>query len=82
MVTRIVHEAEKEFIEFVVGQPSLAEIAAFRLSDKASDRFYELVDASRERDLTREERDELDAFMHLEHLAQLLKIEAHRRLAA
>lgn len=76
MATRMVHEAERELIEFLVGQPSLTEIADFRLSEQASDRFYELVDASRERDLTSDERDELDALMRLDHLARLLKIEA------
>lgn len=81
MATRATHQVESECIDFLLGRPTLAEIADFHPSEEASDRFYELVDAERERRLTEDEVDELDAYMYLEHLMRMMKAEAHRRLA-
>ena len=66
-----------EALEFLGRSPEPAEILAFKLSDEAQDRLEELLDANREETLTPQERDELDAFLQIDHLFIMLK--AHLR---
>lgn len=68
--------AEREVIAFLLGRPTLDEITAFHLSEDAGARFYELVDAERERGLDEDELREVETNLYLEHLIRMLKIHA------
>jgi len=81
MPTQPVIEAELEVARFLASQPSPEAIIDFRPSPGTIARFYELVAAQRGGDTSDEVRAELDAFLALEHFMQLIKAEAHRRLA-
>lgn len=72
--------AEREVIAFLLSRPTLEEITAFHLSEDASDRFYELVDAERDHGLNESELREVETTLYLEHLIRMLKIEAHLQL--
>ena len=43
-------------------------------------RAYELIYADRDGELTEEERKELESYLVIEHLMELIKLEAHRQL--
>lgn len=73
-------QAEREIIELLSRRPTPQEIVAFHPSGEATERAYELIDIERERDLTDEERRELDIYVYLEHFMGMMKIEAHRQL--
>lgn len=81
MTTQLVVEAELEVARFLASQPSPEAIIAFRPSLATMERYYDLVAAQRGGDTGDEVRAELDAFLALEHFMQLIKAEAHRRLA-
>lgn len=72
--------AEREVLSCLLGTPTLEEIVAFHLSEDACDRFYELVDISRERALDKDEQREIDVNLYLEHFIRMLKIGARLRL--
>lgn len=78
--TNIETQAEREIIQFFVGQPTPDQIIAFRFSPEINARFYALIDAEREGLATDAERKELDNCLYLEHLMRMVKVEAHRRI--
>ncbi len=81
MPMQIASEAEREVTRFLVQRPTLEEIAALHASEEVNARFRELLEAERERNLSEEEREEIEAYMYLEHFVRLLKAEAHRQMA-
>ncbi len=81
MPTQLVIEAELEVARFLASQPLPEAIVAFRPSPATVERFNDLVAAQRGGDTSDEVRAELDAFLAFEHFMQLIKAEAHRRLA-
>lgn len=81
MPPQLVIEAELEVARFLASQPSPEAIIAFRPSPATAARFYDLVAAQREGDTSDEVREELGAFLAIEHFMQLIKAEAHRRLS-
>ncbi len=74
-------EAQLEVARFLASQPLPEAIVAFRPSPATVERFYDLVAAQQGGDTSDEVRAELDAFLALEHFMQLIKAEAHHRLA-
>ena len=70
-----------EWIAFITSKPTLEAVANYRLSDESEARINYLLDANREGNLTREERVELDDYIHLEHLMRLVKIRAIEKLS-
>ncbi len=82
MPTDTLTGAEFEVARFLASGPTPQEIIAFRLSPTSTDRFYALVAAEREGQLSGDEQRELDAFMNVEHMMRLIKAEAHKRLAS
>ena len=73
-------EAELEVARFLASQPSPADIVAFHPSPEVATRMSALIGAERDRQLSEEERRELETYLHIEHLMRLVKAEAHRRL--
>ena len=69
-----------EIADFLTSGPTLEQIANFHLS-AASDRYIsDLLEANRTRGLTPDERAALDAYGHIEHLMQSVKIQAFAKL--
>lgn len=79
MATKAITQAEQEVVRFLADRPSLEEIIAFHPSPEANERFYELQEIERGRELAEDEEEELDSYLYLEHLMRLLKAEAHGR---
>ena len=73
--------AALEIAHFFMSQPTPEQITAFHPSEAASDRFYELIDAERERPLTLDEAQELESYVAVEYLVGIVKAEAFRKLA-
>ena len=73
-------EAEREVARFFTSQPSPEAIVAFHASPEVTARMYALIEAERDRQLSEDERHELDTYMNVEHMVRLFKAEAHRRL--
>jgi len=72
-----------EFIlDFLAGGPSPEEIIRFRPSLETQDRFYSLLQASRERTLTPVEDEELDHYIQIDRMVSLLKAKAYSKLDA
>lgn len=53
---------------------------AFHPSPEVAERAYELIYADRDGELTEEERKELESYLVIEHLMELIKLEAYRQL--
>ena len=53
---------------------------AFHPSSEVAERAYELIHAERDGSLTEEERQELESYMMIEYLMELVKLEAHKQL--
>lgn len=70
-----------EIARFLADQPTPAEIIAYHPSESANERFYELIEAERDRLLSVEEVQELEGYISLEFIIGLVKVEAHRKLA-
>lgn len=66
----------EELAEFLARRPSLAEIAAFRLSDAALERAQELIDKNKEGTLSPEESRELDRLVLLDDIIGLIQVHA------
>jgi hypothetical protein len=70
----------EEMIDFLCSGPTLDQIIAFKVSDRAQERLAELLDKNREEGLSELENAELDAYEHVDYVISLLK--ARARLAA
>lgn len=71
----------EEFAQFITSAPSLEQLAEYRLSHEINQRVNTLLDANRSRALTVEEQAELDEFIQVNHLMQLIKDSAAEKLA-
>ena len=72
--------AAQEIAHFIAKRPTPEEIIAFHPSPEVAERAYALIAAEREGTITDAERAELDTYMALEYLMELVKVEAHRQL--
>jgi len=66
-------------IEFLVSLPSDDELLAFHLPDDLQMRLSDLLKRNREVELTGEEREELDDFVHADNMISLLKTKIRLR---
>lgn len=80
MSTDIMTQVEREVIQFLASRPSPQQIVDFKLSEAASERFTDLLDARRTRELTDEEEQEATSYLNMDHFMRLMKAEAHLRL--
>ena len=68
--------AYDEIIDFIAAGTSPDRVAAFRPSEEASNRGFELIRLEKEGRLGAEEASELAHYMQLEHLMRLAKARA------
>ena len=73
--------AEVELARFLASQPSAEAIIAFHPSPEVTERYYSLLELERSGQVSEEEHAELDAYLGVERLVQLIKAEARSRLA-
>lgn len=73
-------QAATEVAQFLARHPTSEQIVAFHPSSDIAERAYELINHDRNGSLTEEERQELDSYMVIEYLMELVKLEAHRQL--
>jgi hypothetical protein len=73
-------QAATELAQFLANHPTAEQIVAFHPSCEVAERAYELIRTERDSSLTEEERKELESYLVMEHLMELVKLEAHRQL--
>ncbi len=66
-------------IKFLVSLPSDDEVLAYHLPDDLQERLSDLLQRNREHQLTMEEREELDDFVHADTMISLLKTKIRLR---
>jgi hypothetical protein len=73
-------QAATEVARFLAHHPTSEQIVAFHPSPEVAQRAYDLIQTEREGSLTEEERQELESYLVIEYLMELIKLEAHRQL--
>jgi hypothetical protein len=73
-------QAATEVARFLAYHPTPEQIVAFHPSPEVAERAYELIYSDRNGKLSEEERKELDSYLVIEYLMELIKLEAHRQL--
>jgi hypothetical protein len=73
-------QAATEIARFLAHHPTHEQIVAFHPSSEVAARAYELIRNEREDALTEEERQELESYVVIEYLMELVKLEAQRQL--
>ncbi|MBV9019234.1 MAG: hypothetical protein JO125_04385 [Chloroflexi bacterium] len=73
-------QAATELAQFLANHPTAEQIVTFHPSSEVAERAYELIHTERDGSLTEEERKELESYLVMEHLMELIKLEAHRQL--
>jgi len=71
-----------EILDFMISAPSPQQIIAFKPSPQMEARLADLMRKNTQDALTDEERQELDAFLQLNHFVNMLKIRARKKLQA
>jgi hypothetical protein len=69
-----------EILDFMVSTPSPEAIIAFKPSAQMEARLTELMGKNKQETLSDDERQELDAFLQLNHFINMLKIRARKKL--
>ena len=73
-------QAATEVARFLAHHPTPEQIVAFHPSPEVAQRAYGLIRAERDDSLTEEERQELESYLVIEYLMELVKLEAHQQL--
>lgn len=73
-------QAATEIARFLAHHPTPEQIVAFHPSPEVAERAYELIRAERDDALTEEERSELESYLMIEYLMELVRLEAHQQL--
>ena len=73
-------QAATEIARFLTNHPTPEQIVAFHPSSEVAERAYELIQTERDGALTEEERQELESYVVIEYLMELVKLEAQRQL--
>ncbi|MEL7160641.1 MAG: hypothetical protein AAFN92_07770 [Bacteroidota bacterium] len=69
-----------KIIDFLTSFPSPEEVLAFRPPTESQERLSLLLYEQKARKLTKEEDQELDYFMMVEHLMRMAKLKARKRV--
>jgi hypothetical protein len=67
--------------EFLVSQPTLEDIAAYRVSSGVQQHIDDLLEKNRESGLSADERLELDKILAVTHLMDMAKAKAQLKLS-
>ncbi len=73
-------QAATEVAQFLANHPTPEQIVLFHPSSEVSERAYELIHLDRDGSLTEEEHKELESYLVIEYLMELVKLEAQRQL--
>lgn len=73
-------QAATEIAQFLANHPTPEQIVAFHPSSEVAERAYELIYTERDGSLTEEERKELESYLVIEYLMELIKLETHRHV--
>ncbi len=73
-------KAATEIARFLANHPTPEQIVAFHPSSEVAERAYELIHTERNGALTEEERQELESYVVIEYLMELVKLEVQRQL--
>jgi hypothetical protein len=73
-------QAAMEIAHFLARHPTPEQIVAFHPTPDVAARAYELIHNERDGSLTEDERKELESYVVIEDLMELVKLEAHRQL--
>jgi hypothetical protein len=68
-----------EVLDFLLSQPTPAQILGFHASDATQTRVRYLLDSNRNDQLKDAEKAELEAYLQVEHFVRRLKIRARER---
>lgn len=82
MVLAYPPEQFAEILDFMVSTPSPKAIIAFKPSPQMEARLTELMSKNKQASLNEDERQELEAFLQLNHFVNMLKIRARKKLAS
>lgn len=80
MTLNIQQSIFSELADFIVSQPTLDAIAAYRVPETLEQRVQELLEKNREEGLTPDEREEMHQFLAMSHLMTLAKAKARLKL--
>lgn len=80
MTTALPKTLLDEITDFLNTSPSSQQIIEYRLTERLEQRALELLERSREAQLTSDERAEMNEFMHVDHLMTMLKAKARLKL--
>ncbi|AFZ23595.1 hypothetical protein Cylst_1304 [Cylindrospermum stagnale PCC 7417] len=67
-----------EIIDFIAAGTTPESVIKFHLSETAQERLEDLIYAAKNNELTKDEKQELDFFLTLEHIMTLAKAKAHK----
>jgi hypothetical protein len=73
-------KALDSFVDFVLSQPGLEAMAAFRWPDEFSDELGELLEKNNAGTISKEEMEELQMISTLNHLGRMLSAKAKLKL--
>lgn len=76
------HPVFLEMIDFLASQPTFEQIIAHKASPSVQKRLEELLDKNREADLNTIEKEEMDAYLLVNHVMILLKARARQALSS
>ncbi len=71
-------KAYEEIVDFIAAGSSPQNVIAFRPSEEARQRVWDLVARERAGSLSQEETSELEHYLQLEHIMRLAKARAQR----
>lgn len=70
-----------EITDFLASAPTAEQIIAFKLSNEIEKRALDLLELNRQNRLTPDERDEMNAFVQMDHFMTVLKAKTRLKLA-
>jgi hypothetical protein len=73
--------AYDELVDFIAGGTSPSSLVRFQASQATKDRVEELIRREKAKELSPDERSELDNYLQLEHVLRLAKARARTRLS-
>ena len=73
-------QAATEIAQFLANHPTSEQIVAFHPSSEVAERAYKLIHTECDGSIIEEERKELESYVVIEYLMELVKLEAQRQL--
>lgn len=69
-----------EFIDFIAQGANPEDVTKFQFSESTKEQIEDIVDRAKNGDLTKEEQQELDELLVVEHLITLTKAKAYKHI--